>query len=192
MKCILSILLLALSPALLAIEITTENATKSELATVELLKALRASHDTNKWEFIDKVHINEKAIPHSHPLLTLHTRHTSKAHKDFLLSTYLHEQIHWHISKNEEKTKSAIEELKTIFKDVPNSFPEGAGNEFSTYLHLLVCFLEMEAISELLSAQRVKAVMSFWQQDHYTWVYRQVEQKNSEIKKVLDNHGLLI
>ena len=74
MKSIIGILLLSIGITCQAIEITTENSEKAELETVELLKALRKSHDISKWEFTDKVHIKRKTIPHSHPILTLHTR----------------------------------------------------------------------------------------------------------------------
>lgn len=192
MKLIVGALLLSVVFSSHAIEFTTENSEKAELATVDLLKALRKAHDTTKWEFTDKVHIKRKTIPHSHPVLTLHTRHTSKAQKDQLLSTYLHEQIHWHLDNNQEKTKAAIAELKTIFENVPVGFPNGARDEYSTYLHLLVCYLEIEAISELLSEKRVQTVSRFWQKDHYTWIYTQVEIKKNEISKIIEKHGLKI
>lgn len=192
MKLIVGVILFFIVFTSHSMEFTTENSEKAELATVDLLKALRKSHDTTKWEFTNKVHIKRKTIPHSHPVLTLHTRHTSRAQKDLLLSTYLHEQIHWHLDINQKNTNAAISELKKIFKNVPVGYPEGASDEYSTYLHILVCYLEIEAISALLSKQRVLAVISFLQQDHYTWVYNQVEKKKNEISKVIEKYGLNI
>ncbi len=189
---VLTFFMVSSIPAAEAIEITTENSEKSELATVVLLQALRKSHDTNKWEFTDKVHINKRSIPHSHPILTLHTRHTSRKQTDQLLSTYIHEQIHWHLNYNIDKTNAAIEELKTIFKAVPFGFPEGARDESSTYLHLIVCYLELEAIRELLSEKRVNKVTNFWLQDHYTWIYRQVIEKRQVVEYVVLKYGLKI
>ena len=192
MKLHLAALLLVISPTLQAIEITTESSEPSEIATVKLLQALRASHDIKKWEFTDKIHIKKKTIPHSHPVLTLHTRHTNRKQKDLLLSTYIHEQIHWFLDQHETQTRAAIDELKTVFKNVPVGFPEGARDENSTYLHLLVCFLEMEAISTLLSKERVAAVSTFWQKDHYTWIYAQVESNNNAISTIIKKFGLNI
>ena len=192
MKSIIGILLLSIGITCQAIEITTENSEKAELETVELLKALRKSHDISKWEFTDKVHIKRKTIPHSHPILTLHTRHTSREEKDLLLSTYIHEQIHWHLDNNENKTRAAIIELKSIFKNAPVGYPEGARDENSTYEHLIVCYLELEAIAELLSESRVNHVSKFWQDDHYTWVYKQVEKEKEALKKIIDKYGLKI
>lgn len=192
MKLTIVAILLAMSPWVNAIEITTESADKAELATVELLQALRMSHDVRKWEFTDKVHIKNKTIPHSHPVLTLNTRHTTQEKKDLLLATYLHEQIHWHLSANSAQTDAAINELKTIFKGVPVGHPEGARDEYSTYLHLLVCYLEIEAISELLSAERVQAVSKYWQQDHYTWIYTQVATNKAKLAQVITKYRLNI
>lgn len=161
MKSVLALLFLV-SLSSRAVVISTENSEKAELATVKLLNVLRKAHDIGKWEFTDKVHIKRKTIPHSHPVLTLHTRHTSREQKDLLLSTYIHEQIHWHLDNNLENTKAAIKDLKSIFTDVPVGYPEGARDENSTYMHLIVCYLELEAMSELLSESRVNRISKFW------------------------------
>jgi len=58
-----------------AIEFTTEHNTESEKMTIELIKSLNKAHDLTQWQFSNVIHINKKAIPHSHPVLTLHTRH---------------------------------------------------------------------------------------------------------------------
>jgi hypothetical protein len=109
-----------------------------EQQTLVLLKALRGSHDLGKWEFTDKVHIDKTATPHSHPILILHTRHGHKSQKDLLLSTYLHEQIHWFADENIENTHAAIAMLKQAFPKAPVGYPEGARDEESSYLHLIV------------------------------------------------------
>ena len=192
MKLILGAIFLLVASVSHAIEISTENSAKAEIETVELLNALRQSHDLKKWEFTDKVHIKKKTIPHSHPVLTLHTRHTSNEQKDLLLSTYIHEQIHWHLDNHKEETKAAINELRSIFKNVPVGYPEGARDENSTYLHLLVCHLELDAIAELLSEQRVSKVSKFWKNDHYTWIYAQVIENKDKISKIIEKYQLKI
>ncbi|MFC3033598.1 hypothetical protein ACFOEE_13805 [Pseudoalteromonas fenneropenaei] len=186
------LLLLGAAFSASALEITTEHKSKAELATVKLIESLRQSHDLKKWEFTDKVHIDETVIPHSHPLLKLNTRHTSRKDTDKLLATYLHEQIHWHLDYNKSKTESAVNELKTFFKNVPVGYPEGGDDENSTYEHLLVCYLELQAIAELLSKQRHHKVLEYWKNDHYTWIYKQVEVHHEVIAKVLQKHQLEI
>jgi hypothetical protein len=51
-----------------------------------------ASYDLSRYTFTRAVVIDEKAIPHSHPMLTLQTRHLGS--DDLLLSAYVHEQLH--------------------------------------------------------------------------------------------------
>lgn len=190
MKLLISSILIFFIATAQAIEITTENAESSELATVNLLSALRKTHDLEQWEYTKKVHIKKNTIPHSHPILTLHTAHTSKEEKDLLLATYLHEQIHWYANQNEEKINKAINELKLQFKTVPVGYPQGAKSEYSTYLHLIICYLELELVAELLSEKRVKKIAKIWQNHHYTWIYQQVEKEKILIKKIIQKHNL--
>ena len=161
-----------------------------EQNTLALLKALRATHDLERWEFTDQVHIDKTTIPHSHPILTLHARHGRKSQKDMLLSTYLHEQIHWFADKNIVNTNLAITKLKLAFPKVPVGYPEGASDEDSTYLHLIVCYLEQQALRDYLSESRVSVVGKFWQDDHYTWVYKQVESHQDLLAKIIKESGL--
>lgn len=53
---------------------------------------------------------------------------------------------------------------------------------FSTKL----IFIDMRAIPH-----SHPAVMRFWQQDHYTWIYSQIDVRGEEIADVLQRHGLL-
>lgn len=192
MKAHILICLLFYSSLASAIQFSTQHSHASELATIDMLKALMVSHDLEKWRFTDKVHIDKTSIPHSHPILTLHTRHTSTTHKDLLLSTYLHEQIHWYLADNKSQTDTAIVDLKKLFVEVPLGFPAGGRDQYSSYLHLIVCYLELTALAELLSERRVTEVTKFWQQDHYTWIYRQVDSKRDVLAGVLQQHQLLI
>jgi hypothetical protein len=191
MKLAVAFLLLAANLSAQAIEITIAGVNpERELQAKEMLHAVRIAHDLSKWEFTKKVTIKSKVIPHSHPVLTLNTRYNDAV--DLLLSTYLHEQIHWFVAQNPNKEQAAIEDLRKLFPKVPVGQPEGARDEKSTYLHLIVCFLELEATAELLSDQRQQALIKHWRQDHYTWVYTQVVEKSESIKAILKNHGLLL
>ena len=40
---------------------------------------------------------------------------------------------------------------------------EGARDEFSTYLHLIVCYLEFSAMKELLGEPKAREIMARWQ-----------------------------
>ena len=139
--------------------------------------------------FTRAIQIDESAIPHSHPVLTLHTRHLKD--DDLLLSTFVHEQLHWFLVQNEKETQEAMKELRLLFPKVPVGFPEGSENDESTYLHLLVNYLEYQADKELLGELRARQVMEFWSTDHYTWIYRTVLERGRDIGNILLKHGLM-
>ena len=144
-------------------------------------------YDLRPWTFTHEVVIDNSAIPHSHPVLTLHTRHLKQ--DDELLSTYVHEQLHWYLSAHASETRAAESALMRIYPDVPIGFPEAQDRE-STYLHLLVCRLEQHADEALLGEERTKAVMNFWAGDHYQWIYRTVIQDGPKIEEILRAHHL--
>ena len=134
--------------------------------------------------------IDENSIPHSHPVLTLHTRHLNS--DDQLLSTYVHEQLHWYLDQHSQQTEAAEDELRKIYPKVPVGYPDGAQDEQSTYLHLITCYLEMLADRELMGRERTTAVMNFWSTDHYRWVYKTVIQDESKIDSVVTEHHLKV
>jgi non-ribosomal peptide synthetase component F len=67
-----------------------------EKETADLLSALVQSYDLRAWTFTRTVRIEEGVIPHSHPVLTLNTRHLED--REQLLALFLHEQIHWFLA----------------------------------------------------------------------------------------------
>lgn len=171
------------------IEITLKNNTPAEIQTKAQLERLIKSYDLTAWTFTTKVQIDEKAIPHSHPVLTLHTRHSKD--DDLLLATYVHEQIHWHMSAKHKDSAEAFKELEAMFPNAPEKFPEGAGGKQSTYVHIFVCYLEMRAMRELVGELRTKQVMDYWATDHYTWIYKTVVERPRDIGGILFKHKLL-
>ncbi|MEP5610788.1 MAG: hypothetical protein ABJP45_01000 [Cyclobacteriaceae bacterium] len=126
-------------------------------------------YDVQKWIFTDTLKIADKEIPHSHPILTLNTRPQSDLS---LLSIFLHENVHWFLVENEELTNKAIEELKEKFLDVPVGNREGARDEHSTYLHLIVNFLEYDGIKQIAGDRAAQAI--FARKNYYRWIYKQV------------------
>lgn len=183
------ILLSIASYAQSKIEITLKNNTQAEQQTKEQLQRLLKAYDLSKWTFTNSIVIDEKSIPHSHPVLTLHTRHLKD--DELLLSTYIHEQYHWYIGHKDNETNEAIKELRVLFPKVPIAPREGAGDEESTYLHLVVCYLEYHAVRELLGELRAKQVMDFWATDHYTWIYKTVLERPRDIGTILYKHKIL-
>jgi hypothetical protein len=171
------------------IEIALKSGTPREVQTKEQLQRLLKTYDLSKWIFTRSILIDEKAIPHSHPVLTLHTRHLKD--DDLLLSTFVHEQLHWFLVQNDQETKEAMKDLRTTFPKVPVGFPDGAENEESTYLHLLVNYLEYRADRELLGELRARQVFEFWASDHYRWVYKTVLERTRDIGDIAFRHKII-
>jgi hypothetical protein len=192
-----ALLLLALCPVLImgsarfaadSIEIKLRNDTESERQTKTQLERLLNSYDLSKYTFTRQVVIDEHSIPHSHPVLTLHTRHLNS--DDQLLSTYVHEQLHWYLAAHDNQTRAAEAELRKLYPKVPVGFPDGAQDEESTYLHLIDCYLEMQADRRLMGQQRAADVMKFWAGDHYRWVYKTVVQDETQIAEIVKREAL--
>ena len=168
--------------------IETAHGSVAEVETKTQLEGLIKEYKLEPWIFTNSVVIDAHAIPHSHPVLTLHTRHLKQ--DDELLSTFVHEQLHWYLSEHETDTDAAVRDLTKLYPEVPVGYPEGAQDRESTYLHLLVCDLEEHADETLIGRQRTAAVMAFWAGDHYRWVYRTVLSDGPKIDAILKAHHL--
>ena len=117
------------------------------------------------------------------------TRHLKD--DDLLLSTFVHEQLHWYLDKNRERAKPALQELRRLYPDVPADFPLGGNDQSSTYSHLIVCYWETRAAKELLGELRAFQVAQFWANDHYMWIYRKVLEEGYKIGPLMQKHGLI-
>lgn len=172
------------------VSISLKKGDAKELATQHQLERLIALYDVSPWIFTNRVVIDgdPRVIPHSHPVLTLSTRHLKD--DELLLATFLHENIHWFMEAHPQEVDKAIADLKAIFPKVPAGHPEGARDEYSTYLHLLVCTLEYDAIKPLLGELKARQVIEFWTTDHYAWIYRTVLERGRDLRGVIQKHGL--
>lgn len=169
--------------------ITTANDTPTERQTKAQLERILAAHETKPWQFTHRVVIEDNVIPSSHPRLTLSTRHLRD--DELLLSTYLHEQLHWFVTRNDSAAAAAVRELRVLFPSIPIGYPEGGSSEEGNYYHLIVVYLEDRANWLVQGELKAQQVMNFWANDHYTWIYRAVRDRNREISQILQRHGLL-
>ena len=188
---ILSLCVMAL-PLALAKDVTVQlahNSAREQQAKAQLERLL-GQYDVSKYIFTNTVIIEDRAIPHSHPVLTLNTRHLDD--DDAALSTFVHEQIHWFLEARPQQTEAAEKELKNWYPNPPVGPPDGARDLESDYLHLIVCELEREADLKLLGPERTQAVMSFWAGDHYKWVYKTVMTDHEKIRALIQKHNLEI
>lgn len=160
---------------------------REHAARVQFERVL-AAHDLGRWIQTRKIVFEQGAIPHSHPVLTLNTRHTDD--DGLFLSTFIHEQTHWWLERHPRQTEAAVAELKTMYPNLPVGYPEGADTLDSSYDHLLVICIELDGVREVLGAGEEKRILAFWQDDHYRTLYRIVSADRERIRGILDKHGL--
>lgn len=166
------------------IRIELEHDSERERATAEQLRAVLDRYDVARWIWTDAVRIDQTQIPHSHPVLTLHTRALG-AETD-QLSTFVHEQFHWWTVQEDDATGAAIAEFRQLFPDPPVGGREGARDQRSSWLHLLVCDLEYQAMELLIGREEARALLSA--AGHYTWIYETV-LNDPRIREIALRHG---
>lgn len=152
------------------------------------LERLLNTYDLTRWTFTTTIRICDFAIPHSHPVLTLNTRHLNDDAQQ--LSTFLHEQIHWYEASHQAQVAAAMAQFRTIFPDAPAAPPDGASELDSTYLHLIVCPLEYLALVELTGQASAREILR--QKTYYTWVYERTLTDWERVDQVLRRHNLAI
>lgn len=171
--------------------IETATGSEREERTKAMLEGLLAEHDTSRWQFTDLVVIDETAVGHSHPVLTLGTKFPVRT-RIGVLSTFLHEQIHWYLLVQREACSAAIADLRVMYPHVPGPPDGGARDERSTYLHLVVNWLELESLRSIVgrdcadetlrAACRAPVV--------YHWIYGRVFEDHEAIGQVVRGRGL--
>lgn len=170
----------------LKLNITLEGDSERERATADQLRRTLQEYDVGRWVYTRRIHIDERSIPHSHPVLTVHTRHLGDEHG--LLATFLHEQFHWLEDRNEH-FREAMSAFAEAYPDAPARGPEGARDLESTYRHLLVCDLEFQAMTKLVGEQRAREILAASR--HYTWIYDRVLH-DPKVREIVTAQGFLL
>jgi len=109
---------------------------------------------------------------------------------DELLSSYVHEQLHWRLRPRGASQQEAIAELRRMYPGAPIGLPEGAETAISTYGHLVDCYEEIQADRVLIGPERTSAVIA--NKGHYTRIYKTVLQDEARIAAVVRRHHLEI
>jgi hypothetical protein len=169
-----------------AIKIDLARGTNRERQTKARLEQVIAAYDLRKYTFTREVVIEERAINHAFPVLTLNARFADSS--DQLLASYIHEQLHWHLREQNAQQQEAIAELRRIYPNAPVGMQEGAETAYSTYGHLVDCYLEIQAARQLIGAERTQAVIK--NKLYYTWIYKTVLQDEAKIAAVVASHHL--
>lgn len=156
--------------------------------TKQNLLQLAQVYDLSPFYFTKKIQIQAKVIPHSHPILVLNTKNAEYPKK--LLSTFLHEEIHWWLTDNKSRSLNAIKELKKIYPKVPVAKGHTA---HSTYLHLIVCYIELKSLSNYIGKSEGRRIITelMKKDKSYPWIYYQVLNKDFAIKRIVEKYKLM-
>jgi len=171
-----------------AVTVDLARGTDREQKTKATLERVLADYDLKKFTFTKHVVIEERAVNHAFPVLTLNARFASSP--DELLSSFVHEQLHWHLRDRGRDQQDAVAELRRLYPNAPVGLPEGADSEVSTYGHLVDCYLEIQADRDLIGPERTAAVIA--DKGHYTWIYATVLRDEKRISDVVDRHHLRV
>ena len=145
--------------------------------------------DLQPWLFSNAVRINQhQPISHSHPIITLNTWNVDDP--EMFLALFIHEQIHWHLSAHPQKERLAMQALKAKHPEVPVGKPSGARSEYSSYMHLLACWLEFDAMRHLLGDESARRLMA--RKPYYRWIYGTVLDDDEWLGDLIKRHGLMI
>src|SRR5262245_41678275 len=129
------------------VSISLKNNSDRERITKDTLEKLLVQYSLDKWILCPNVVIEQDVIAHSHPAVTIACW---RNYDEGLLAQFLHNQTNGIEEGKEEQMDKAIEDLKQLFPHVPVGKPKGSNNEKSTYRHLIICRLELLALSEVL------------------------------------------
>jgi hypothetical protein len=173
------------------IDIDLDHAQREGDRIRDMLTALRRRHDLARYEYTGIVRIVPGGDTFAQPVLTLGNRFT--ATEDELLSTYLHEQMHWYLwylgTPERDMVARFMDELVRRYPDAPTAPPEGARGYDSTYLHLVVNWLEIAATAEFIGRERAVAVARA--QRSYRWIYRTVLRDWDALGELYERHDVV-
>jgi hypothetical protein len=173
------------------IDLDLDHARREAERVRDMLRALRRRHDLSRFEYTRLVRIVPGGDTFSHPMLTLGNRFAEN--EDLLLSTYLHEQMHWYLwylgTPERDPIAPFFDELVRRYPGAPTELPDGARNYESTYIHLVINWLEVAATAEFIGRHRAVAVADT--QRTYRWIYRTVLRDWDLLQELFERHGLV-
>jgi hypothetical protein len=170
--------------------ITLAHNNEKEQQTRTQLLTLFDTYCLDKWFYTETLQIEEGAISHSHPVLTIGIHPNYVRPPERLLAVYIHEQMHWFLNLETISIDHAIAEFRQMFTDIPVGGTQGCRSEFSNYLHIIVNTLEYQGISELLGREAAKSQLE--KVPFYTSVYKIVLEHEQAIAEVMQKHNVIL
>jgi hypothetical protein len=86
--------------------------------------------------------------------------------------------------------QEALALLRRFYPRVPVGGSEGAETVYSTYGHIIDCYLEIQADRQLIGEQRTMAVIR--DKGHYTWIYKTDLDDEARISEIVKHEQLEI
>ena len=169
--------------------IKTHKNSITELDTKKQLEALLQQYDVEPYLYTKEILIQDSTIPHSHPILTISTRYATE---ELLLSTFIHEQMHWYSLHKNEAFEALMTDIKEKYPTVPTAMPEGGGSEEGTYMHIAINYLEYKGLKELVGEEKANGVLEYLKNHHYTWIYETVEKDYAQLEELFEQHEIHI
>jgi hypothetical protein len=188
---ILLVAIVAIATALAAtppLDIQLAHGTPAEAATRTQLERIAKQYDLEHWIWTRTILVDADATPHSHPVLTVHTR--NRSNDVYVLSTLVHEQLHWYETAHPEDTRAAMADLRLAYPKLPVGGTDGAADEESSYLHVIVCYMEFQAMKALVGDETARKTMEFWATDHYRAIYRLILSDEQAVGAIVNRHNL--
>jgi hypothetical protein len=187
-KLLATLLITATAYAAESVDIKTKNGTDRERQLKNELEKIIASNDLSKYTFTKSVIVEERTMNHAFPVLTLNVHFLGS--DDELLSSFLHEQLHWYLAAHPVQMQDAVAQLRRFYPRVPVGLPEGADTEYSTYGHLVDCYLEIQADRQIIGVERTNKVIK--NKPWYLWIYKTVTDDEPRIAAIVNGEHLEI
>jgi hypothetical protein len=161
-------------------------ANELEEKTRNQLRRLSTTYNLEPWIFQQVIRIDAASSGSSEPIITLSTQHIGNDLA--LLREFLHEQIH--IPIRGPSLLEAMDKLRQRYPNAPTELPQGGPSADVTYLHLVVNWLELDAMTQLLGREKARQIAS--EVGHYTWIYDKVLEETQQIGAILAKNDLVI
>jgi hypothetical protein len=161
-------------------------ASELEAQTRRQLRDVLAEYDVDPWVFERAIRVDAASFGSSEPVITLSTQH--RGDDLGLLAEFVHEQIHVFVKG--PSLRAALDTLRTMYPNAPTERPRGGPSATATYLHLVVNWLELDAMAELVGEETARRLAD--EEGHYTWINDRVLEDTQKLGRLLARHDLLI
>ena len=171
------------------LNIRTRHGIPVEEQRKEQMERLAGQYDLTKFTITRDILIERGAMNHSYPFLTLNLRFLDN--DDLALSAYLHEQGHWVLmERHRGDNRSLFDDLQRAFPHMDVQIPAGDGELRSSYLHIVVCMLEWQAMEDLVGPARARKAIEWKERDHYKAIYATILTHREQVERVLNRYAV--